>query len=184
MHDACHLGAVELAPGGERQHHRGAGLLLLAEEAVLVRQREVHARRLHRRKGGDAASELAFEAALDIDPDLTVFVLAATPMEAAARDLKCRFANEIYADRAYNPDATLVDRRQPGAVIHDPDTAAWRMVEMVASGGILTATGHRIATRIDTICLHGDGPQAVAMARAVRTALSEASVRIAAPGAH
>ena len=126
----------------------------------------------------------AFEAALDIDPDLTVFVLAATPMEAAARDLKCRFANEIYADRAYNPDATLVDRRQPGAVIHDPDTAAWRMVEMVASGGILTATGHRIATRIDTICLHGDGPQAVAMARAVRTALSEASVRIAAPGAH
>ena len=132
----------------------------------------------------ETLSRAAFEAALDIDPDLTVFVLAATPMEAAARDLKCRYANEIYADRAYNPDATLVDRRQPGAVIHDPDTAAWRMVEMVASGGILTATGHRIATRIDTICLHGDGPQAVAMARAVRTALSEASVRIASPGAH
>ena len=59
----------------------------------------------------------AAAAALDIDPDLTVFVLAATPMEAAARDLMCRHANEIFADRAYNPDATLVDRRLPGALL-------------------------------------------------------------------
>ncbi|MBL9059168.1 MAG: LamB/YcsF family protein, partial [Mangrovicoccus sp.] len=70
------------------------------------------------------------------------------------------------------------------ALIHDPETAAWRMVDMVAAGGILTATGHRIPTRIDTICLHGDTPDAVAMARAVRSALGEAAVRIAAPGSH
>ncbi len=132
----------------------------------------------------EVMARAAFAAALDIDPDLTVFVLAATPMEAAAMDLKCAYANEIFADRAYNPDATLVDRRLPGALIHDPETAAWRMVDMVVAGGILTATGHRIPTRIDTICLHGDTPDAVAMARAVRAALGEAAVRIAAPGTH
>lgn len=154
------------AAGGELAHMKLHGALsnMAAEDEGLARA--------------------CFQAALDIAPDVTIYVLAATPMEAAARELKCLYANEIFADRAYNPDATLVDRRLPGAVIHAPETAAWRMVQMVASGGILTATGHRIETRIDTICLHGDTPEAVAIARAVRTALSDASVRIAAPGAH
>ena len=69
-----------------------------------------------------------FDAALSVDPDIVIMVLAATPMEQAARDLGCAWAGEIFADRAYREDGLLVDRRDPGAVIHDPEIAAARMV--------------------------------------------------------
>ena len=81
-------------------------------------------------------------------------------------------------DRAYNDDATLVDRSQPGAVIHDPARAGQRMVDMVREGAIITESGKRIETRIDTICLHGDTPTAVSIAAAVRQALQEDGVEL------
>lgn len=120
-----------------------------------------------------------YAAALSVAPDLVVMVLAATAQEAAARDLGCRAAVEIFADRAYRDDATLVDRREPGAVIDDAETAAARVVAMVREGSIVAQSGKRIATRIDTICLHGDTPGAVAMASTVRTALETSGVHLA-----
>jgi UPF0271 protein len=73
----------------------------------------------------------------------------------------------------------LVDRSLPGAVIHDPAEAGRRMVDMVREGAIITADGTRIPTRIDTICLHGDTPTALAIAQAVRSALLESGVSLA-----
>lgn len=119
-----------------------------------------------------------YEAALSVDPDLIVMVLCATAQEAAVRDLGCTYAGEIFADRAYNDDATLVDRSLPGSVIHDPQIAGPRMVEMVQAGAIITAGGKRIETDIDTICLHGDTPTAVEIARSVRAALEAAGVTV------
>lgn len=119
-----------------------------------------------------------YEAALSVDPDLIVMVLCATAQEAAVRHLGCTYAGEIFADRAYNDDATLVDRSLPGAVIHDADLAGKRMVEMVQAGAIITASGKRIETDIDTICLHGDTPTAVQIAAAVRGALEAAQVEV------
>ncbi len=119
-----------------------------------------------------------YGAALDVDPDLTIMVIAATAQEEAARALGCRFAAEIFADRAYNDDATLVDRSQPGAVIHDPAHAAQRIVRMVEAGAILTETGKEIPTRIDTICVHGDNAAAVALAGAVRSGLEGAGIAV------
>lgn len=119
-----------------------------------------------------------YEAALSVDPDLIVMVLAATAQQAAVRRLGCAYAGEIFADRAYNDDATLVDRKLPGAVIHDPDIAGARMVEMVREGAIITESGKRIAADIDTICLHGDTPTAVAIAASVRSALEAAGVSV------
>ena len=71
-------------------------------------------------------------------------VLAATAQERVVRDLGCAWAGEIFADRAYNDDATLVNRRLPGAMIHDPSRAAARMVEMIREGAIITESGKRI----------------------------------------
>lgn len=123
-------------------------------------------------------ARLAYDAALEVDPDLIVMVLAGTKQEEAARGLGCLWAGEIFADRAYNDDATLVDRSQPGAVIHEPEAAAERMVRMVEAGAILTESGARIDTAVDTICLHGDGKTALAIARAVRDALKDAGVTL------
>lgn len=119
-----------------------------------------------------------YRAALSVAPDVIVMVLAGTAQEAAVRELGCAAACEIFADRAYNDDATLVDRGLPGAVIHDATRAAARMVEMVGQGAIITECGKRIPTRIDTICLHGDTPEAVDIARATRGALQDAGISV------
>ncbi|MFK7869743.1 MAG: LamB/YcsF family protein [Roseobacter sp.] len=119
-----------------------------------------------------------YEAALSVDPDLIVMVLAATAQQDAVQRLGASYAAEIFADRAYNDDATLVDRSQPGAVIHDPDVAGKRMVDMVQAGAIITESGKRIETPIDTICLHGDTPTAVQIAASVRTTLEAAGVTV------
>ncbi len=125
-----------------------------------------------------AMARACYEAALSVDPDIIIMVLAATAMEEAVRDLGCAWAGEIFADRAYNDDATLVDRSQPGAVIHDAAHATRRIVEMVGAGAIITETGKHIPTRIDTICVHGDNAEAVALARGVRQGLEAAGIGV------
>ena len=105
-------------------------------------------------------------------------VLAATAQERAARSLGARFACEIFADRAYNADATLVDRRKPGAVIHEAEIAGKRMVEMVKAQSIITEDGTRIETPIDSICCHGDTPEAVEIAAQVRRMLEAEGITV------
>ena len=119
-----------------------------------------------------------YEAALSVDPDLIIMILAATAQQQAVEELGCTWAGEIFVDRAYNDDATLVDRSINGAVIHDPDIAGARMVEMVKAGAIITDSGKHIPAAIDTICLHGDTPTAVQIARSVRSALEGADITV------
>jgi len=119
-----------------------------------------------------------YEAALSVAPDLIIMVLAATAQQDAVRKLGCLWAGEIFADRAYNDDATLVDRSLPGAVIHDAALAGSRMVEMVQAGAIITESGKHIPTQIDTICLHGDTAEAVQIAASVRDSLKAAGIEL------
>lgn len=154
-----------------------------AQAIAAARGTRVRHLKLHGALGNMAAEDAdlaraCFQGALAVDPDLTMMVIAGTRQADAARDLGCNAACEIFADRAYNDDATLVDRKRPGAVIHDAATAAGRIRDMVLDGAIHTESGKRIETRIDTICLHGDTPGAVAIARAVRATLEEAGVEV------
>ena len=124
-------------------------------------------------------AKAAYEGALAVDPDIIVMVITATQQQAAVEDLGCRWAGEIFADRAYNDDCTLVDRSKPGAVIHDPEVAAKRVVAMVKAGGIIAESGKVIPAAVDTICLHGDGATAVKIAKAVRQALLVEGIELA-----
>ncbi len=152
--------AMARAAGGKVRHLKLHGALanMCAEDAAMARA--------------------CYAAALEVDPDIVVMVIAATRQEQAARELGCTWAGEIFADRAYNDDATLVDRRHPGAVIHDPAHAARRVAEMVKEGAIITESGKRIPARIDTICVHGDNAEAVALSRAVREGLESGGVAV------
>ena len=143
-----------------------------------VRHLKLHGALANMASEDEALASDLYEAALSVAPDLIVMVLAATAQERAARALGCAFAGEIFADRAYNDDATLVDRSLPGAVIHDAKKAGARMVEMVQAGAIITESGAHLPTQIDTICLHGDTAEAVEIAAAVRDALREAGVQL------
>jgi UPF0271 protein len=88
-------------------------------------------------------------------------------------------AREIYADRAYTDAGRLAERSCPGAVLHDAGDAAARVLAMVLEGVIITISGKRLEADIDSICVHGDSPNAVAMAKAVRTRLEEAGIALA-----
>jgi len=152
--------AMAKAAGGQLRHFKLHGALanMASEDAELAR--------------------ICYGAALEIDPDLVVVVIAATAQQQAAEALGCHWAGEIFADRAYNTDATLRARHLDGAVISDPEAAAARVVDMVQSGMIISHSGHEIPARIDTVCLHGDGKTALAIARAVRIALEAAGLRL------
>jgi UPF0271 protein len=143
-----------------------------------VRHLKLHGALANMASEDETLARDCYEAALSVAPDLIVMVLAATAQQDAVKALRCAWAGEIFADRAYNDDATLVDRSRPGAVIHDTEIAGMRMVEMVNAGAIITDSGKHIATPIDTICLHGDTSTAVEIARSVRRALEDAGVRV------
>ncbi|SEL18085.1 UPF0271 protein [Roseovarius azorensis] len=160
------------------RYQLGAAQAMARANGATVRHLKLHGALANMASESKEMARACYEAALSVAPEIIVMVLAGTAQQAAAAELGCRTACEIFADRAYRDDATLVDRSQPGAVIHDPATAAARMVEMVRAGAIVTTSGKRIPSRIDTICLHGDTPTAVAIARAVRGALNEQGVTL------
>jgi UPF0271 protein len=114
-----------------------------------------------------------------VDARLGFLVIAGTQLEAAARAQGLSLAREVYADRAYSEAGLLVPRSAPGAVLHAIDEVADRVLAMVGAGAIITQSGKTITTGIDSICVHGDHPNAVAMAKAVRSRLESAGVAFA-----
>ena len=87
---------------------------------------------------------------------------------AAAAEAGLATATEAFADRAYTPEGRLVSRREPGAVLHDADDVARRMLRLVTEGVVTAVDGSDVAVRADSVCVHGDSPGAVAMARRIR----------------
>ncbi len=113
--------------------------------------------------------------------DLVLVGLATSlPMRAAAAAEGLSFAGEAFADRAYEPDGTLVPRSRPGALLSDPQVAAAQALRLAAEGVIVARDGTPLELDARTLCLHGDTPGAAAIARAVRATLESAGVRIAA----
>ncbi len=155
-----------------------ASLGMARSVGTTVRHLKLHGALANMASEDETLARDLYDAALSVAPDLIVMVLAATAQQDAVRALGCAWAGEIFADRAYNDDATLVDRSKPGAVIHDADLAGRRMVDMVQAGAIITESGKRIETQIDTICLHGDTAEAVEIAASVRQQLEAAGITL------
>jgi UPF0271 protein len=113
-----------------------------------------------------------------IDPGLILMVMPGGSLERAGEQAGLRIAREVFADRAYDDRGMLVSRKLPGAVIHDAGRAADNVLRMVQEGAVISVTGKRVPVSVDTICVHGDNPAAVAMAAAVRTTLERAGVDV------
>ncbi|MRU15422.1 LamB/YcsF family protein [Roseovarius sp. A21] len=160
------------------RYQLGAARGMAQAQGAQVRHLKLHGALANMASEDKAMARACYEAALSVDPEIIIMVLAGTAQQAAATELGCKAACEIFADRAYNDDATLVDRSQPGAVIHNAEVAAKRMVDMVSAGAIITESGKHIPTRIDTICLHGDTAEAVQIAQATRRALEADGVTL------
>ena len=117
-------------------------------------------------------------ALLAVDPGLTLMALAGSPLIGWARARGLRVVAEAFADRAYNDDGSLVSRRLPGAVLHDADAIAERMLCLVQTGEVESITGRSVPVQADSICVHGDSPGAVEMARRIRARLEQAGVAL------
>lgn len=114
-----------------------------------------------------------------VDPPIILVVLAGSRWVEIGEELGLKVAHEGFADRAYNEDGTLVSRSRPGAVLHDPKTVAERVIQMVTEGKLQAITGKQVEfPRIDTICMHGDTPGAVDLAKAVRKEIEVQDVGI------
>jgi UPF0271 protein len=128
---------------------------------------------------GDVAAALA-RAVHAVDPALIFLGPARSAQLRAAEAFHLSSVAEIYADRGYSEDGTLAPRGKPGALIEDPQAAAARVLEMVQTGAIITASGQPLPTAIGSICVHGDSPNAVQTAKCVRAALENAGIDVAA----
>ena len=130
-----------------------------------------------------ALARAVCEAVRDFDPSLVLYGLSGSCLVRAAEDAGLAACSEVFADRAYEEDGTLVPRGKPGAVISDEQEAIRRVLRMVTEGRVAAVTGKDIPLRADTVCVHGDGEKAVLFAAAVRRALEGNGIRVCAPGA-
>ncbi|AZT90914.1 LamB/YcsF family protein [Caldicellulosiruptor changbaiensis] len=113
-----------------------------------------------------------------VDQNLIFVGMANTAMEFAAQKVGLRFACEVFADRNINPDGTLVLRKYPNAIIHDQELACRRVLQMVKEGVCEAIDGSLIKVKVDTICVHGDNPQAVQFAKKIKITLEENGVKV------
>lgn len=178
--------AMDASPeelAAELLYQLGALDALARAEGARVRYVKAHGA-LYHRLGADPAAAEAFVAALaGYDPALPLLGAASTrtrdsALERAALAAGLRFAREAFADRGYAPDGALLPRGSAGAVLTDPEAVARRAVELATTGGLELPDGGRLDLDPDSICLHGDTPGAVELARRVREALAAAGVEL------
>ena len=123
-----------------------------------------------------ALAEAIAAAVAAYDRGLVFLAQPGTALFAAAEAAGLWVAREGFADRAYNPDGTLVSRSVPGAVITDAETAAERALRLVRDGRVATIDGQELELTVDSLCIHSDTPSAVAMAEAIRRRFDEAGI--------
>lgn len=129
-----------------------------------------------------ALADAIAHAVLAIDSQLTLFVPAASELSRAAEALQIHTAAEVFADRNYNADGSLVSRTRPNAILRDPVAAADRVLRMLREEKVQSVKGTDVPITVETICVHGDTPGAVTFVRELRRQLEREGIRIAAPG--
>ena len=187
LEDRANFGRRELplAPAEARE-------LVASQVAALAAvARQAGARLAHVKPHGALYNLAARDAALagavadavwQSGPELVVFGLAGSRLLDAARARGLRTASEVFADRTYQRDGSLTPRSRADALVQEEDDAVAQVLRMAREGRVRTVDGIDVAVRAETVCVHGDGPQAVAFARRLRAELERAGIVLAPPG--
>ena len=123
-------------------------------------------------------SKAICEAIKEFDQELIVLALSGGELAHAAKDMGLRTALEVFADRAYEEDGTLVNRRKDGAMITDENLSISRVVRMIKEKKVTAITGKDIPIQADSVCVHGDGEKALAFVEKIRAALQDEGIEI------
>jgi UPF0271 protein len=161
----------------------GALAAMAAAEGVPLQHVKAHGA-LYNMTSRDAGLAAAIARAVaTFDKALILLGLPESELIRAGERAGLRTAAEAFADRAYEPDGSLASRRQPGSVIHDPETVVARAVRMVREGGVVATDGSWVTLKVETICTHGDTPGAHDLVRRLRASLESQGVNVTAMGA-
>jgi len=118
------------------------------------------------------------EAIYDVNPKLILFGLVESELVQAGKKLGLSVAEEVFADRTYQPDGSLTSRAEKNAFIHDPDEAVQRVIRMIKEGKVEAVDGSDISITADTVCVHGDGAEALDLVKKLRAGLTEDGISI------
>ncbi len=161
------------------QYQIGALLAFCKANGIAMQHVKPHGA-LYNMAGKDEALALAIcEGIAQVDDSLILLGLSGSKMLSAAKTVGLRAASEVFADRAYEEDGSLVARSKPGAMITDEDEAVRRVVAMVKKGTVTAITGKEIPLQADSVCVHGDSPKALNFVQKIRTAFQAAGIQIA-----
>lgn len=154
------LAAFVHAAGGNLQHVKPHGALynMAAKDASLA--------------------EAIAKAVYDVSPALILYGLAGSELIREGQRAGLKTASEVFADRAYMPDGTLMPRSHPGAVLSDPEAAIRQVLSMVDYGTVTAADGTVVPVTADTICVHGDNAKALAFTKCIRDRLTEGGIQV------
>lgn len=161
------------------QYQLGALMAFASAHKVNVQHCKPHGA-LYNMAGKDMDLAMAIARGIAaVDKDIILLGLAGSKMLQAGKKVGLRVASEVFADRAYQADGSLVPRTQPGAVIHDRDKAIAATVRMITEGKVVAITGEEIPIEAHSICVHGDNPSAVEFVQTIRAALNAQGIEIA-----
>jgi 5-oxoprolinase (ATP-hydrolysing) subunit A len=118
------------------------------------------------------------EAIYKVDPQLILFGLAGSELVRAGEKVGLQTAHEVFSDRTYQEDGSLTPRSQPDALIHSNEQAVSQVVRMVKEGKVLTQQGVDVSVKAHTVCIHGDGPEALTFARQIRETLEASEITV------
>lgn len=192
----AHPGFPDLAGFGRRDLHAtprevedfvvyqiGALAAIAAALGVRLQHVKPHGALFNMAVRDAALADAIARATASVDRSLILFGLPGSELVRAGQRAGLRTACEAFADRAYEPDGTLVSRRLPGAVVHDAEAVEARVVRMAAERTVVAVDGSVVGLDIDTICVHGDTRGAADLAARIRRALDAAGVSVKAVGA-
>jgi UPF0271 protein len=127
-----------------------------------------------------ALARAVAEAVKEIDPSLILLALAGSEMVSAARAIALPVVEEVFADRAYEEDGSLVARSKPGAMITDENEAIERVVGMIKNGTVRAISGKIVPVKADSVCVHGDGEKALVFVEKLTSAFKAQGITVAA----
>lgn len=174
---------LDMAPADLRAaivYQIGALAALAAAEGARLAHVKPHGALSNMACADRALAETVVAAVRDVDRDLILLAPALSELAAAGDRAGLAVAREIFADRTCEDDGRLTPRAHPGAVIHDPAESLAHTLAMLEAGALVTRSGARLPTPIDSVCVHGDGPAAVATARTLAAGLAAAGWTLAA----
>ena len=161
----------------------GAVQAFAAAAGIRLRHVKFHGALYNMAAKDTALSRALCQAVRDVDAALILFALAGSVTESVAREMGLPVAAEVFADRSYQDDGSLTPRSRPGAMITDVEQSLLQVRRMVGEGKVRAQSGKDVPLHADTICVHGDQPDAVSFVRRLRAALEADGVCVQAPTA-